>query len=240
MAYRENLDYVLKNITFTVKGSEKVGIIGRTGSGKSSLTLALFRVLESSEGNIYIDGKNIAELGLHTLRTSLTIIPQEPFLYQATLRVNLDPFDSHSDDELWNCLELSHLKDFVQKLPNGLYHEVSENGENLSVGQRQLICLARALLRKSKILILDEATASVDLETDDLIQKTIRNQFRDCTVLTIAHRLNTVLDSDRIIVLDEGRIVEFDTPKILLSDNKSVFYSMINSAGIGNKTVNEM
>lgn len=146
--------------------------------------------------------------------------------------MNLDPFDKHSDEDVWRSLEHAHLKSFVKGLPSGLHHEVTEGGENLSVGQRQLICLARALLRKTKVLILDEATAAVDLETDDLIQKTIRDEFKDCTVLTIAHRLNTIMDSDRVIVLDKGHIVEFDPPQVLLSRPQSIFYGMCKDAGL--------
>ena len=166
------------------------------------------------------------------MRSRLTIIPQDAVLFSGSLRMNLDPFNSHQDEELWTSLEHSHLKDFVKGLPSGLNHEVSEGGENLSVGQRQLICLSRALLRKTKVLILDEATAAVDLETDDLIQRTIRNEFKDCTVLTIAHRLNTIMDSDRVIVLDRGDIVEFDTPNNLLQNRHSIFYGMAKDAGL--------
>ncbi|XP_057660508.1 multidrug resistance-associated protein 1 isoform X6 [Diorhabda carinulata] len=230
--YRPGLDLVLHDINFEIRGGEKVGIVGRTGAGKSSLTLALFRIIEAAQGNILIDGVKINELGLHTLRSRLTIIPQDAVLFSGTLRINLDPFDKHSDEEVWKSLEHAHLREFVKGLPAGLNHEVSEGGENLSVGQRQLICLARALLRKTKILIMDEATAAVDLETDDLIQKTIRTEFKDCTVLTIAHRLNTIMDSDRIIVLDRGNIAEFDSPANLLANDKSLFYSMSKDAGL--------
>ncbi len=149
-----------------------------------------------------IDGINISDIGLHQLRSRLTIIPQDPVLFSGTIRTNLDPFNAYSDEQLWNSLELSHLKSFVKSLDLGLEHKVSEGGENLSVGQRQLICLARALLRNTKVLILDEATAAVDLETDSLIQSTIRKAFSDCTVLTIAHRLHTILDSNRVLVLN--------------------------------------
>ncbi|XP_041776323.1 multidrug resistance-associated protein 1 isoform X4 [Anopheles merus] len=230
--YREGLELVLRGISFTVNGGEKVGIVGRTGAGKSSLTLALFRIIESAGGSIVIDGQDISQLGLHALRSRLTIIPQDPVLFSGTLRINLDPFNAHSDDDIWKALEHAHLKSFVKGLTAGINHEVTEGGENLSVGQRQLICLARALLRKTKVLILDEATAAVDLETDDLIQRTIRTEFKDCTVLTIAHRLNTIMDSDKVIVLDKGQIVEFAPPAELLQSKNSAFYSMAKDAGL--------
>ncbi|XP_043474514.1 multidrug resistance-associated protein 1 isoform X1 [Leptopilina heterotoma] len=230
--YRKGLDLVLQGISFSVNGGEKVGIVGRTGAGKSSLTLALFRIIEAADGKIFIDNVDIASLGLHTLRSRLTIIPQDPVLFSGNLRMNLDPFGVYTDDQVWKALEHAHLKSFIKGLPSGLMHEVSEGGDNLSVGQRQLICLARALLRKTKVLILDEATAAVDLETDDLIQRTIREEFKECTVLTIAHRLNTILDSDRVIVLDKGTIVEFDSPSNLLQRRDSLFYSMAKDAGL--------
>ncbi|XP_016987827.1 multidrug resistance-associated protein 1 isoform X8 [Drosophila rhopaloa] len=230
--YREGLDLVLRGVSFDIRGGEKVGIVGRTGAGKSSLTLALFRIIEAAGGRISIDGVDIASMGLHMLRSRLTIIPQDPVLFSGSLRVNLDPFEIKTDDEIWKALELSHLKSFVKSLAAGLNHEISEGGENLSVGQRQLVCLARALLRKTKVLVLDEATAAVDLETDDLIQKTIRTEFKECTVLTIAHRLNTILDSDKVIVLDKGQITEFASPTELLDNPKSAFYSMAKDANL--------
>ncbi|XP_051912382.1 ATP-binding cassette sub-family C member 3-like isoform X2 [Hippocampus zosterae] len=229
--YREGLDLVLKNLTLSVKGGEKVGIVGRTGAGKSSMTLCLFRLLEAAEGEISIDDVKISEIGLHDLRSKLTIIPQEPVLFSGTLRVNLDPFEKYSDDEVWKALEHSHLHKFVSNQPAKLEMECSEGGENLSVGQRQLVCLARALLRKTRILILDEATAAVDLETDDLIQSTIKTQFEDCTVFTIAHRLNTIMDYTRVLVLDKGQIAEFDTPSNLISQ-RGIFYGMAKDAGL--------
>ncbi|KAK5881725.1 hypothetical protein CesoFtcFv8_022490 [Champsocephalus esox] len=229
--YREGLDLVLKNLTLSVKGGEKIGIVGRTGAGKSSMTLCLFRLLESAAGEITIDDVKISEIGLHDLRSKLTIIPQEPVLFSGTLKMNLDPFEKHSDEELWAVLEHSHLHKFVSNQPAKLELECSEGGENLSVGQRQLVCLARALLRKTRILVLDEATAAIDLETDDLIQSTIRTQFEDCTVFTIAHRLNTIMDYTRVLVLDKGQIAEFDTPTNLLSQ-KGIFYGMAKDAGL--------
>ncbi|XP_051653941.1 ATP-binding cassette sub-family C member 3 isoform X1 [Manacus candei] len=229
--YRKGLDLVLKGINLQVHGGEKIGIVGRTGAGKSSMTLCLFRILEAVKGEIKIDGVKISEIGLHDLRSRLTIIPQDPVLFSGTLRMNLDPFNKYSDEEIWKALELSHLKRFVSSQPSMLDYECSEGGENLSVGQRQLVCLARALLRKTRILILDEATAAIDLETDDLIQMTIRTQFEDCTVLTIAHRLNTIMDYTRVLVLDNGTIAEFDTPANLIAA-KGIFYSMAKDAGL--------
>uniref|UniRef100_A0A8C5II32 Canalicular multispecific organic anion transporter 2 n=1 Tax=Junco hyemalis TaxID=40217 RepID=A0A8C5II32_JUNHY len=229
--YRKGLDLVLKDLNLQVHGGEKIGIVGRTGAGKSSMTLCLFRILEAVKGEIKIDGVKISEIGLHDLRSRLTIIPQDPVLFSGTLRMNLDPFNKYSDEEIWKALELSHLKRFVSSQPSMLDYECSEGGENLSVGQRQLVCLARALLRKTRILILDEATAAIDLETDDLIQMTIRTQFVDCTVLTIAHRLNTIMDYTRVLVLDNGTIAEFDTPANLIAA-KGIFYSMAKDAGL--------
>ncbi|KAM7408746.1 hypothetical protein PAMA_002464 [Pampus argenteus] len=229
--YRPGLDLVLHGISCDIGSGEKIGIVGRTGAGKSSLTNCLFRIIEATEGRILIDNIDISTIGLHDLRNRLTIIPQDPVLFSGTLRMNLDPFDRFSDEELWRVLELSHLKDYVAGLQEGLQHEVTEGGENLSVGQRQLLCLARALLRKSRILILDEATAAVDLETDNLIQKTIRKEFSHCTVLTIAHRLHSIMDNSRVMVLDAGKIVEFDSPSNLL-EKQGHFYGMAKDSGI--------
>uniref|UniRef100_A0A8C1Z292 ABC-type glutathione-S-conjugate transporter n=1 Tax=Cyprinus carpio TaxID=7962 RepID=A0A8C1Z292_CYPCA len=231
LQYRRGLDWALKEISFSVNESEKVGIVGRTGAGKSSLALGIFRILEAAKGKIFIDGINIAEVGLHELRSRITIIPQDPVLFSGSLRMNLDPFDGYTDEEVWRALELAHLKNFVSGLPDKLNHECSEGGENLSLGQRQLVCLARALLRKTKILVLDEATAAVDLETDNLIQSTIRTQFEDCTVLTIAHRLNTIMDYTRVIVMDRGHITEMDSPSNLISQ-RGQFYRMCREAGL--------
>ncbi|KAK1798739.1 hypothetical protein P4O66_007035, partial [Electrophorus voltai] len=231
LQYRKGLELALKGISLHVHEREKIGIVGRTGAGKSSLALGIFRILEAAKGEIYIDGINIAELGLHDLRSRITIIPQDPVLFSGSLRMNLDPFDAYSDEEVWKALELAHLKNFVSGLPDKLNYECSEGGENLSLGQRQLVCLARALLRKTRILVLDEATAAVDLETDALIQSTIRSQFEDCAVLTIAHRLNTVMDYTKVIVMDKGHIVEMDSPSNLIAQSGQ-FYRMCREAGL--------
>ena len=217
-------------MNISIKDGEKIGICGRTGAGKSSLTLALFRIIEPAGGRITIDGVDISTLGLHTLRSHLTIIPQDPVLFTGELRFNLDPAGECADEALWKALEMSHLKTHVAQLPAGLDHEISEGGANFSMGQRQLICLARALLRKTKILILDEATASVDLDTDAMIQTTIRESFAECTVLTIAHRLKTILDSTRIAVLSEGKLEEMGAPEDLLADSNSAFSSLVHKA----------
>ncbi|KAG0220972.1 Multidrug resistance-associated protein 1, partial [Actinomortierella wolfii] len=241
--------------------AQKIGIVGRTGAGKSSLTLALFRIIEAANsywakasqfgpekaalshdsnqqrrdnphsyttswssspsllsdteidgGSIVIDGLDISTMGLDDLRRHLAIIPQEPTLFAGTLRENLDPFYELEDVDIWQALERAHLKAHVSTLPGGLMYEVAQSGENFSVGQRQLVCLARALLRKTKVLVLDEATSSVDMQTDELIQKTIRNEFQDRTILTIAHRIKTVMDYDKILVLDKGQVLEYASP----------------------------
>ncbi|XP_036705856.1 multidrug resistance-associated protein 5 isoform X2 [Balaenoptera musculus] len=230
MRYQENLPLVLKKVSFTIKPKEKIGIVGRTGSGKSSLGTALFRLVELCGGCIEIDGVRISDIGLADLRSKLAIIPQEPVLFSGTVRSNLDPFNQYTEDQIWDALERTHMKECIAQLPLKLESEVMENGDNFSVGERQLLCIARALLRHCKILILDEATAAMDTETDLLIQETIREAFADCTMLTIAHRLHTVLGSDRIMVLAQGQVVEFDTPSVLLSNDSSRFYAMFAAA----------
>ncbi|KAK3825331.1 MAG: ATP-binding cassette transporter 1 [Benniella sp.] len=225
--YRPGLELVLHDVNFTVQPHEKIGICGRTGAGKSSMTLSLFRIIEAARGQILVDGIDISTIGLYDVRSRFSIIPQDPVLFIGTIRSNLDPLGEIPDQELWQALEDSHLKAHVATLEGGLNATVQEGGENFSVGQRQLICLARALLRKTSLLILDEATAAIDLETDALVQKIIRQKFKDCTILTIAHRIDTVMDSDRIMVLDQGKVVEFDQPEKLLKNSKSLFYSLV-------------
>ncbi|KAM4045947.1 ATP-binding cassette sub-family C member 5-like isoform 2-T2 [Anomaloglossus baeobatrachus] len=226
MRYRDSLPLVFKNISFSIEPREKIGIVGRTGSGKSSLAMTLFRLVELSGGIISIDNVHIETIGLEDLRKKLSIIPQEPVLFVGTVRWNLDPMNQYTDEEVWDALEKTHMKEHVQQLNGKLYAPVTENGGNFSVGERQLLCMARALLRNSQILLLDEATAAIDNETDALIQETINDVFSDCTVLIIAHRLNTVFHCDRIMVMDHGKILEFDKPSVLLSDENSTFRAM--------------
>ncbi|XP_056411570.1 ATP-binding cassette sub-family C member 4 isoform X4 [Hyla sarda] len=229
-AYSLDGPLVLRHLTALIRPKEKVGIVGRTGAGKSSLISALFRLAEP-EGKIWIDRLLTSDLGLHDLRKRMSIIPQEPVLFTGTMRKNLDPFDEHTDDELWDVLEEVQLKEVIEDLPGKIETQLAESGSNFSVGQRQLVCLARAILRKNRILIIDEATANVDPRTDELIQQTIREKFADCTVLTIAHRLNTIIDSDKIMVLDSGRVKEYDEPFNLLQNKESLFYKMVQQVG---------
>ncbi|KAF5764679.1 putative ABC-type xenobiotic transporter [Helianthus annuus] len=234
LRYRLELPPVLHDLTFFIPSSDKIGIVGRTGAGKSSIINALFRIVELESGRIIIDDCNIAKLGLTDLRKVLGIIPQAPVLFSGTVRFNLDPFNEHNDPDLWESLERAHLKDVIRRNPLGLYAEVSEAGENFSVGQRQLLSLSRALLRRSKILVLDEATAAVDVRTDALIQKTIREEFKSCTMIIIAHRLNTIIDCDRILLLDAGQVVEYEAPVKLLQDEHTLFSKMVQSTGAAN------
>ncbi|RID46135.1 hypothetical protein BRARA_I02816 [Brassica rapa] len=234
LRYRPELPPVLHEVSFFISPMDKVGIVGRTGAGKSSLLNALFRIVELEKGRILIDECDIGKFGLMDLRKVLGIIPQAPVLFSGTVRFNLDPFSEHNDADLWESLERAHLKDTIRRNPLGLDAEVTEAGENFSVGQRQLLSLARALLRRSKILVLDEATAAVDVRTDVLIQKTIREEFKSCTMLIIAHRLNTIIDCDKVLVLDSGKVQEFSTPENLLSNGESSFSKMVQSTGPAN------
>ncbi|CAK9794749.1 ATP-binding cassette sub-family C member 4 [Anthophora plagiata] len=226
LRYEDSALPVLKDLCFTIKPGEKVGIVGRTGAGKTSLISALFR-LTKLEGAIYIDKLDTKQIGLHDLRKKISIIPQEPVLFSSTLRDNLDPFHNFDDEALWAALEDVELKLSISSLD----YNVEQGGANFSVGQRQLLCLARAILRNNKILLLDEATANVDPTTDALIQKAIRQKFTNCTVLTIAHRLNTIMDSNKVLVMDHGQVIEFDHPFVLLQNEKGHFTAMVKETG---------
>lgn len=205
----------LRNLTFEINASEKIGIAGRTGAGKSSVVAALIRLSES-DGEIFIDDINIKEINTEILRRSVSVISQSPVLMSGPLRESLDPRGEFKDSEIWDALEHMRMKSMISGLPDQLDSIIEGTGSNFSAGERQLLHLARVLLRRDKIVIFDEATANVDLETDEIIQKTIHDEFKNCTVMTIAHRLNTILDCDRIMLLDNGEIVEFDKPKVLL------------------------
>ncbi|KAK4847615.1 hypothetical protein QYF36_003885 [Acer negundo] len=225
--YAENLPVVLHGVTCVFPGGKNIGIVGRTGSGKSTLIQALFRLIEPADGRIIIDNIDISTVGLHDLRSRLSIIPQDPTLFEGTIRCNLDPLEEHSDAEIWEALDKSQLGEIVREKDLKLDTPVLENGDNWSVGQRQLVSLGRALLKQARILVLDEATASVDSATDNLIQKIIRTEFKNCTVCTIAHRIPTVIDSDLVLVLSDGRVAEYDTPGRLLEDKSSMFLKLV-------------
>lgn len=248
--YAAELDPVLRGISFSVKPQEKIGVVGRTGSGKSTLALSFFRFVEASQGSIVIDGIDIKDLGTEDLRVNLTIIPQDPTLFSGTLRSNMDPFENFRDEDIFTALRRVHLlsnedeastsntlasDSTLEEVNANVFKDldtpVTEGGKNFSQGQRQLLCLARALLKRSRIVLMDEATASVDFETDKAIQKTISTEFADSTILCIAHRLHTVIEYDRILVLDQGKILEFDNPLVLLNNTESSFYKMCRNSG---------
>uniref|UniRef100_A0A1D1YZ73 ABC transporter C family member 3 n=1 Tax=Anthurium amnicola TaxID=1678845 RepID=A0A1D1YZ73_9ARAE len=225
--YAPHLPLVLRGLTCTFTGGMKIGIVGRTGSGKSTLIQALFRIVDPAVGQILIDGADISTIGLHDLRSRLSIIPQEPTMFEGTVRSNLDPIGEYTDEEIWQALDTCQLGEEVRNKEGKLDSAVNENGENWSMGQRQLVCLGRVILKKSKILVLDEATASVDTATDNLIQKTLKQLFSDSTVITIAHRITSVLDSDMVLLLDNGEILEYDSPSKLLEDRSSLFTKLV-------------
>ena len=256
VGYAPDLPPVLRGLSFEVNQNERIGVVGRTGAGKSSLTLALFRFLEARSGSVYIDGIDISKITLHDLRSRLAIIPQDPVLFSGTVRSNLDPFEEHTDQELRDALGRVHLLSSAgtsgtatpanpvaangngsveppknTNVFNSLSSAISEGGMNLSQGQRQLLCLARAIVSRPKIMILDEATSAVDKQTDALIQRSIREEFQDATLIVIAHRLSTIADFDRILVMDQGKVAEYDTPKILIEKDNGVFKGMVESSG---------
>ncbi|CAI5472069.1 unnamed protein product [Closterium sp. Yama58-4] len=229
--YRPTLDPVLQDVSFQLQGGEKCGVVGRTGAGKSTLMLALFRLVQPSGGCILIDGVDTATISLTRLRRNVMAIPQDPVLFGSSLRFNLDPFNQHPDAALWEALDAVQLRGKAGGLQRGLEASMSEFGENFSVGQRQLVCLARAVLHRSRILLMDEATANVDMATDALIQTTIRRQFAASTVITIAHRLHTIIDADKVLVLEQGRVVQFGSPQQLAADRVGSFSRMISNTG---------
>ena len=241
MRYRPETPLVLKGLNVEIRAGERVGIVGRTGSGKSSMLLVLMRLVEpyftddelkseTYKAPLLIDGVDVMRIGLFDLRSKVGIIPQSPVLFSGTIRSNLDPFNNFSDQEIWSALEKCRMKEVVAVMTDGLLSRVAEYGENLSQGQRQLLCLGRAVLKKAHILLLDEATSSVDFETDKMIQTTIREAFKGCTVLTIAHRVNTIMDSDKILVMNDGVAAEFDAPEVLLQNKESIFSEIVSHA----------
>eukprot|EP00977_Amphora_coffeiformis_P028945 scaffold37996_cov191-Amphora_coffeaeformis.AAC.3 len=230
--YRPSLPPALRKISFNIPAGARVGVVGRTGSGKSTVVQTLFRLLEAEEGSIRIDGHEISKLGLHTLRTRISVIPQSPTLFSGcSVRENLDLFHLHSDEEITNVLKACHLWDAIQELPLGCDSPVAEGGSNFSVGQRQLLCLARALLARNKILVLDEATASVDRRTDELLQQALSETFSDGTILAVAHRLETVISYDFILVLGHGQVLEFGSPAELLRKEGGSLAIMVSDTG---------
>lgn len=231
LKYNEKLDPVINDLTLTIPARQMIGVVGRTGAGKSTIAASLFRLMEPVSGQILIDGIDISQIGLHDLRTRLAIIPQDPVLFSGTVRSNLDPFNEYEDKFIWDVLAGVNMKEAIAKLPDVLESKVESSGENFSTGQRQLLCLARAMLRRPRVLIMDEATASVDMESDQLIQTSIRRDFQQTTVITIAHRLHTVIDYDKIMVLDQGRLVEYDSPHNLLQREGGVFREMVERTG---------
>ena len=232
MRYRPELPDVLTGASFHVRGGEKVGVCGRTGSGKSTLLSCLFRLVENREGTIRIDGVDIARVGLSTLRGRLAIIPQDPIFFTGTLRYNLDPRAAHTDEALRALLH-DCASGVLLEHSDGLGMLLESGGSNLSAGQRQLLCVARALLKRAKVLVLDEATANLDMETDDLIQATLQAQLGNTTTLTIAHRLNTIMSSDKVIVMDAGRVAEMAPPDELRSTPGSIFARLVEASKHG-------
>ena len=221
--YRPNTPLVLKNLSFEIQPKEKIGVVGRTGSGKSTLCLCMFRLLEAYNGKIFIDDMDISEIGLEMLRKNLTIIPQEPTIIEGTLRENVDPSNVYNDQQIINVLNDVGLDDFMQD--KTLDYEIENNGNNISIGEKQLICIARALIKKSKIILMDEATANIDYKTETFLQTSINQSLKDCTVITIAHRIKTIINYDKILVLNNGEIVEYDSPKNLL-EKQGLFYQL--------------
>jgi len=231
--YRPELDLVLENVTAQLSGGEKCGVVGRTGSGKSSLILCVFRLLEPSAGRILLDSVDIATLGLDRIRRAIAVVPQDPILFNGSLRFNMDPFDEYQDGDIWKALQACGMEDTVQSYSEGLGATVVEGGGNFSVGERQLLCMGRALLRQTRVLVLDEATAMIDLATDAAIQRTLHSEaFLSVTLLAVAHRLFTIIDSDKILLLDAGHVMEFAPPGELLAQPTSRFRALCEEVGL--------
>lgn len=232
LTYRSTNEKVLKNISFTVKSKQKIGIVGRTGAGKSSIISTLFR-LYNYEGQIFIDDVEIKTLSLEFLRQHISIIPQDPIMFQGTIRSNIDPLQQYTDEEIWKTINKIQLKNIIPSLDL----VITDNTSNFSTGQRQLICLARAIIRKNRIVVLDEATSNMDPETEFLIQKAIVENFSQCTVFIIAHRLQSILDCHKVIVMEKGEIMEYEDPLILMEDENSMFSKMLKNAGLNKDEV---
>jgi ABC-type multidrug transport system fused ATPase/permease subunit len=230
-SYASSAEQTVRAMTLDIAAGEKIGIVGRTGSGKSTLVSSLFRMMHQSTGSILIDAIDITTIGIATLRSAIHFLPQQPILFQGTIRSNLDPHSNYTDQELWEAISLCNLSSFIRQLPEKLDNPVEYQGQNISLGQRQLLCIAVAVLKKPKIVIFDESTSAMDLETDQQIQTLIKTVFKDSTVLTIAHRLQTIAGYDRVIVMDQGQMVCCDKPESMLLNPNSAFYKLAMSSG---------
>ena len=229
--YRPNTEIVLKNLNFSILPGEKIGICGRTGSGKSTICLSIFRLIEPYTGTIFIDDIDIQKVGLSLLRQNLTYIPQDPILMEGSLKFNIDPFNLYENEKIIEILKRVGF-DYNERDDEILDRHIEVNGNNLSIGEKQLICIVRAILKKTKILIMDEATANIDVKTEEKIQEILDNTFNDCTILTIALRIKTILNYDKILVLEKGKILEFDSPKNLLENKDSNFYKLFEKSSL--------
>ena len=232
--YKPDMPLVLKNINLNISSGCKIGVVGRTGAGKTTLFSAILKLNELESGQIIIDDVDVTTIGLNDLRSKISIIPQDPVLFQGTIRYNLDPFDQYDDEDIWSAIKQAHLYEKIRENEAGLNMEIANEGDNLSVGEKQLLCLGRALLRRNKILLLDEATASVDVETDCKIQDTIKEAFSNCTVITIAHRIHTVMNYDKIVVMNKGEVIEYGAPNQLLEKTNGLFKHMVELVQIQN------